>query len=464
MPAVADGAFPYVFDNDAADGTFGITSKIFLQELTPWGQPMATIPMPNGQVVTSFSSKSELALNLSPDGKYVSFMGYRAIAPQLDASNANTPGVIDPANPDVGPFYRVAAQLDKDGELTLTETNAFSGDNGRAAITNGEHGQDLIYAAGNAGQTKKPTNGVILGAGAQFITPSFLPEADQNPGQPTPLGSFNITQLGYAADKSSKDNNYRGITIHDNVVYYTKGSGGNGINTGYFVDTTGKACPSGGVGLPQPGAKLPTGPAAETVVNGGPVPENMCILKGLPTNLASPSTTYFPFGMFFANDHTLYLADEGAGDTTFSTTTNQYTNATASAQPNAGLEKWVFDSHTQSWKLAYTLQNGLDLGQPYTIPGYPTGTNAATGLPWSPATDGLRNLTGHVNRDGSVTIWAVTSTVSGSGDDGADPDKLVKITDDLDATSLPSWERFWTVKTAHFGQVLRGVSFSPGTE
>ena len=59
--------------------------------------------------------------------------------------------------------------------------------------------------------------------------------------------------------------------------------------------------------------------------------------------------------------------------------------------------------------------------RPATIP--------ATGLPWAPATDGLRNITGQVNRDGTVTIWGVTSTVSGNGDQGADPNKLVMITD-----------------------------------
>ena len=111
---------------------------------------------------------------------------------------------------------------------------------------------------------------------------------------------------------------------------------------------------------------------------------------------------------------------------------------------------------------SYTLQAGLDLGQPYTVPGYPTGDNAATGLPWAPATDGLRNITGRVNRDGTVTIWAITSTVSGGGDQGADPNKLVKITDDP-SSMTPGDESFETVRRAHFGQVLRGVSFTPGT-
>jgi hypothetical protein len=472
--AVADGnEFPSVFNNSSVDAFFGVTSPVYLDELTPWGQHVATIRVPTDQFVTSFSSKSELALNLSPAGRYVSFMGYASAPGQIDVSNANTPGVIDPGNGDVGPYYRVAAQLDRWGHFNFTKTNAYSGDNGRAAITNDEHGQDLLYTAGNAGQSKSPPPGVVASTGAQFIRPSSLPEADQNPGAPTPLGSFNITQLGYALDKATKDNNYRAVTIHDDVIYYTKGSGGNGINTVYFVDTTGKACPSTsatpGVGVPQPGAQLPTSPPTFTVQNfgttskpnNGLVPTNMCILKGFPSNLAT-STTNFPFGMWFANDDTLYIADEGSGDNTFSN--GQYVNSTAAAQPNAGLEKWVFSAG--SWHLAYTLQNGLDLGQPYTVPGYPTGLNTGpggTGGPWSPATDGLRALTGRVGRDGVATIWAVTSTVSGSGDTGADPDRLVAIDDPLRASTAPSWERFRTLRTAKPGQVLRGVSFTPGT-
>jgi hypothetical protein len=161
--------------------------------------------------------------------------------------------------------------------------------------------------------------------------------------------------------------------------------------------------------------------------------------------------------MFFANPDTLYVADEGSGTNTYAN--GQYT--AAAAQTTAGLQKWVFDG-TQ-WKLAYTLYGGLDLGQPYTVPGYPTGTNAATGLPWAPATDGLRNITGQVSKNGTVTIWAITSTVSGSGDQGADPNKLVQITDQLSAAAPGAGEGFRTVRAAGSGEVLRGVSFTPGT-
>ena len=135
----------------------------------------------------------------------------------------------------------------------------------------------------------------------------------------------------------------------------------------------------------------------------------------------------------------------------------------AAASTPAGLQKWVYNATAGEWQLAYTLQNGLSLGTPYTVLGYPTGTNSVTGLPWAPATDGLRNITGKVNPNGSVTIWGVTSTVSGGGDQGADPNQLVSVTDRLGATVRPAFERFFTIVPPRYDQVVRGVSFTPGT-
>ena len=471
VTATNDGTYPTVFNNALVDGSFGVTSPVFLEQLTPSGHLVNTlrVPIPGpgrglgfGQdgLATSFSSKSELALNLSTSGRYVTFMGYVAKPDNLDVSNSNTPGVIDPSNPVPSTFYRVTAQMNNMGKFTFTRTNAYSGNNGRAAILNDSGGSNLLYTSGNAGNGSTPQpDGVILGAGAQIMNPQFIPERMQQPGSPTPVGSFNITQLGNPPDKIGKDTNFRGLTIFNNVLYYTKGSGGNGINTVYFVDTTGKACPNG-TGVPQPGAALPTSPIAynpAVLQTEGVTPYNMCILQGFPTALKS--TTSFPFGVWFANANTVYVADEGNGDNTFDPATNTYT--TAAGQTTAGLQKWIFDG--TSWNLAYTLSGGLNLGTPYTVPGYPTGDNSATGLPWAPATDGLRNITGRVNPDGTVTIWGITSTVSGSGDQGADPNQLVTITDPLSATSAPSGESFQTVQSAGAGQVLRGVSFTPGT-
>jgi hypothetical protein len=465
--AVADGGYPEVFDNDLVDPSFGVTSEVFLDQLTPSGSLVGSIEVPNStqngvpptkdQLVTSFSSKSELALNFSTDGRDLTFMGYLAPVNALDISNTNTPAIVDATNPVPGSAYRVVADLDGHGKFKFTKTNAYSGNNGRAAILNSAAG--ALYTAGNAGNGANPQpDGIIVGAGAQILDRQQKALVAQRPGTPTPVGSFSVTQLGDTADKVGKDTNFRGMTVFDNVLYYTKGSGGNGVNTVYFVDTTGHACPNG-VGLPDPSATLPTTPIAYNPADLqtlGVAPYNMCVLRGFPTTLAKKST-WFPFGIWFANPTTLYVADEGNGDNTYSTTTGTYTKA--AAQTTAGLQKWVLSDG--GWQLAYTLTAGLGLGTPYTVPGYPGGTNPATGLPWSPATDGLRNLTGRVNPDGTATIWAITSTVSGNGDQGADPNRLVTVTDTLESTTLPSGEAFTTTRSAGYGEVLRGVALTP---
>src|ERR1700761_522666 len=471
-PATAqfDGTYPTVFNNVIADPSFGITSKIYLDQISLLGFRINSIEVPNSDerlnanadhLVTSFSSKSEIALNLSTSGKYLSFMGYVAPVNAIDVSNSNTPLVIDPTNPVGIEHLRAVARVDADGRFTFTETNAYSGNNGRAAIYNDD--VDAFYTSGNAGNGSNPQpNGVVLGAGAQFIPHTNALEIDQNPGEPMPLSSFSVTELGDKADKLGKDDNFRGLTIFNNVVYFTKGSGSNGVNTVYFVDTTGTACPKG-VGLPVAGAALPANPLSfnmNTLQTAG-LPNNMCILAGFPTELAKSDTNNFPFGLWFANKNTLYVADEGDG---FTGGTDLYTHA--AAQTNAGLQKWIFNSTTNTWQLAYTLQSGLGLGASYTVPGYPLGNNPATNLPWAPAADGLRNITGRVNEDGTATIWAITSTVSGNGDTGADPNKLVAITDSLKNTSpaAAAQEQFHTVREAGFAEVLRGVSFTPDTE
>jgi hypothetical protein len=471
--APSDGTYPYVWNNVLYDANFGITSRIFLDQLTPSGGFVSSLEVPNslqhgdarGQLVTSFSSKSELALHLSTDGQYLSFVGYVAPVNAIDVSNANTPGVVDPTNPDGQNFYRGIALVDRAGNFRFTETNAFSGDNGRAAILNTGNGRDeVLYTTGNAGNGANPQpDGVIVGTGAQIVDPSNQPEAQQNPGTPTPLGSFSVTELGAKADKIGKDDNFRGITIYNNVLYYTKGSGSNGVNTVYFLDTTGTACPTG-VGVPAANAKLPTTPlaySAATLQTSG-LPNNMCILAGFPSTLNKNATTLaFPFGLWFANATTLYVADEGDG---YTGGTDLFTHA--AAQTGAGLQKWIYNAATKKWTLAYTLQAGLNLGTEYTVPRYPTGSNSATGLPWAPATDGLRSLTGRVENDGTVTLWAITSTVSGDGDIGADPNKLVVTRDVLKNTTAAgaSSEKFVTLRSAGFGEVLRGVSFTPGTD
>jgi hypothetical protein len=494
--AVAPGTYPIVFNNDAADGSFGVTEPIVLDELNPYdGRLINAVPVPDNPaygdaLTTSFSSKSELSLNQSTDGRYDTFVGYVAPPGTIDASNANTPGEIDPTISDSAtPVYRAVAQVDAWGRFQFTETNAFSGDNGRAAVLDPEDGPGgTIFAAGNAGNGASPEPAAVIdGAGSQILAPVDEPEAAQDPGTPTPFGNFNIAELGDPSDKSGKDDNYRGLAVYDGVVYFTKGSGGNGVDSVYFADPNGSATAANGVGLPSTSETLPSAsswtpptyttndPALGlTAKNPGLAPTNAYILKGFPTGLAKNATdaSDYPFGLWFANPDTLYVADEGAGDNTYDAATNTYSAAAAST--TAGLQKWSFNAAADQWQLDYVLQNGLDLGTPYGVAPdrrgdqYPTGlnsTDSGTDLPWAPATDGLRNLTGQVNRNGTVTLWAATSTVSGSGDQGADPNKLVEITDNLNATTASQvpYERFRTVMPATYGQVIRGVAFTPDT-
>jgi hypothetical protein len=476
--AIANGTYPFVFNNDLYDASFGITSRIFLDQLTPDGRLIDSLEVPNSldrgiksssndgikdQLVTSFSSKSEIALHLSTDHRSLTFVGYVAPVNALDVSNSNTPLAIDPTNPVGQEFYRAVATVGRGGQFHFTETNAYSGNNGRSAILNDSDGNRILYTAGNAGNGGNPQpDGILLGAGAQFIDLTNKPEAQQDPGTPTPVASFNITELGQKADKIGKDDNFRGMTVFNNVLYFTKGSGSNGVNTVYFVDTTGKACPNG-VGLPAANAQLPTTPLTYDpgALQTTGLPSNMCILAGFPTALAKKANPLaFPFGLWFANATTLYVADEGDG---YTGGTDLYIHA--AAQTTAGLQKWVFNTTSNTWNLVYTLTGGLQLGVPYTVNGYPTGTNAATNLPWAPATAGLRNIEGRVNGNGTATIWAITSTVSGNGDTGADPNRLVAINDRLTNTdaTVAAKEHFSLVRQAGFAEVLRGVAFAPGT-
>ncbi|HEX3994016.1 MAG TPA: hypothetical protein VHX39_22820 [Acetobacteraceae bacterium] len=385
-------------------------------------------------ISTSFSSKSELAVHLSTDGTALTLMGYVAKPNVLDVSNANTPGNIDPTNTDIQtPTYRAVVEIDlarwRDG-VTATPVNAYSGNNGRAAIlaadVNGS-GQNEYLMAGNAGNGSgtEPVD-IVNDTGVQTIVPhSTDPNTTVIGAQQGTPGSANgfeygfaVTQLGYPADKSGKDDNFRGLTIANNMLYVSKGSGGNGINTVYQVTP-------GHPGLPR--------------ASDGPT-TRISILPGFPTGLASaisektPATEFYPFGLWFANATTLYVADEGSQD--------------LNADPNAGLQKWIFDG--SKWTLAYTIQAGLNLDQPYSVADYPEQYN--------PATTGLRNLTGFVAGN-TVRLFATTATFSNLGDPGADPNAVVQVVDQLDATVLPAGEAFATVVKPRTLHVYRGVAY-----
>ena len=439
--ATYNGSFPNVFKNTTPDPSFGVTSPIFLTQYMLGGTNAAPVVTKQNTIdftaltgiVTSFASKSEGALNVSPNGQNLTLLDYKTTVNQFDVSNSNSPAVQEPGNYTANATARTIVNLTTNGVTAVLPTNAYNGNNGRAAINvNGVY--QLVGNAGNASGSPA----TAAAAGLQFMNPAT---ATQTAGayNTTMGGSFNLanTPVGatidpatgktYASeDKAAKDNNYRGIAVQSGVTYVTKGSGGNGTNTVYRLDNS-------------------TG--------------TLSILPGFNTVPSRTSTNVFPFALFFANDTTLYVTDEGSGANKASTAAGALTAAdlaTAAADSLAGLQKWSLVNGV--WQLDYVLQSGLGLGTTYSVTGTTAGGDTGT---YTTATDGLRNMTGRINADGTVSLVAVTSTISAAGDEGADPTKLVYLNDQISATTLLDSEQFQTLQAAQYGEVLRGVAFAP---
>jgi hypothetical protein len=427
-----------VWNNASVDANFGITSNLYLSNVNPLTGTVDNTVNVSGLAATqgvslntSFSSKSEGAINLTPDGSGLTFMAYNANAGQLDISNSNTPAVNEPGNTDTAAAtYRGVGQISlSNNGLQYTTSNAYNGNNGRAAIL-GSNGYYYLVGNGGNGNGSAATT---AGTGVQLLTPGINAPAS-TPGT-TQVASYSITQQGYAADKTAKDNNFRGETVYNGELYVTKGSGSNGIDTVYAVGPAGMTSST----------TNPTATAAGS----------MTILPGFSTTLAkaTPSAAdpvYHPFGLFFANSTTLYVADEGSGSTAD-------LSATGTPYELGGLQKYSLVNG--SWSLDYTLRGSL-MGSSYTV----NGSGSLAGDSLSTSVDGLRNLTGKVNANGTITLYAITSTVgSNLGDAGADPNQLVSITDTLADTSLSqaSGENYTVLETAALGQVLRGVEVAP---
>jgi len=433
ITAVANGNYVTTWKNAGVDGSYGVTSPIQLLDVSgATGHVFHAVNVPSDQVVTSFSSKSELGLHITPDNHIV-FVAYAGAGiGALDASNSDAVAGQDPTNPVTfafganHSFHRTVVSMDENGNFTYTPTIAYGGNNGRSALL-GSNG--LYYAVGNANNGNAtqfgPSNGtnpdVTETTGLEVVNPINAANVAvaipaNNSAEVDPLIQYVFPPN--KPDKPGKDNNYRGITEFGGALYFTKGSGGNGIQTVYTVNT------------------LPTvANAAATTIS---------IAPGFPTDPAKITGGNFtPFGVFFANATTMYVADEGSGNTT-------------DAMQHAGLQKWSLVKGT--WQLDYVLTKGL-------IGVVDTNLTGPDGQYFDVTTVGLRNLTGVVHGNGTVTLWATTSTSSASGDQGADPNKVVRITDNLGATTMTGpvlQETFRTVLGPTYGMVYRGVAYASG--
>ena len=435
--AVAGNDYVHVWDNASADGSFGVTSAIQLTDIDlSNGNIFRSVQVPPDQVVTSFSSKSELGLHVVSNwpAVLITFMGYaNSGVGKLDVSNSDAVPGQDSTNPVSAAFgadyafRRTIVSVDEKGMVTYTPTSDYGGNNGRSALV-GSNGQYYTVGNsnnGNASTFGSSTNGtnpdVTETTGLEVVNPIDAPVADggiasADSAEVDPLLQFPLNKNG-TLDKAGKDNNYRGLTEFGGALYFTKGSGSNGMDTVYTV-----ASPD----------TLPTLASASSSA--------ITVVPGFPTDSARlTGGNYTPFAVFFANPTTMYVTDEGSGNTT-------------DTSLHAGLEKWTLGSDG-SWHFQYVLTNGL-IGVVDNL----TGADGA----WPAiSTVGLRNLTGRINGDGTVTLWATTSTSSASGDNGADPNKVVEITDQIAATqsSQVEQESFRTIAGPTYGTVYRGVGF-----
>ena len=433
--AISDNNYVTVWNNDSVDASFGVTSPIRLTVVQPeTGHALRSITVPTEQVVTSFPSKSEIGLHLSKnrEGLHLVFVGYSSPGVgALDASNADAAAGQDPTNPvtfafgSSYAFSRTIVSMDEQGRFVYTPTINYGGNNGRAALL-GSNG--LYYTVGNANNGNAATFGpngtspdVTETTGLEVVKPinswhagATIPAG--NSAEVDPLIQYPLGKNG-ALDKAGKDNNYRGLTEFGGALYFTKGSGSNGMDTVYTVST------------------LPT------VANA--VAQKITVVSGFPTDSARATGGNFtPFAVFFANSSTMYVADEGTG-------------STLDATRHAGLQKWSLVNGT--WQLDYVLTDGLIGKVDGNLFGYDGQYPDVT-------TSGLRNLAGVVNHNGTVTLWATTATTSASGDNGADPNKVVTIVDDLAATTLTggvAQESFRTIVGPTYGTVYRGVAYVP---
>ena len=159
----------------------------------------------------------------------------------------------------------------------------------------------------------------------------------------------------------------------------------------------------------------------------------------MPNRPPNPVATPHPFGIWFGDASTLFVADEGDG---------VRLGVAGKNTAFAGLQEWKLGNGM--WSLFQTFQGGL-IGQTYT----------PEGLNWKVEEDGLRNITGEVNADGSFTIFGTTSTVSDelTHDLGADPNELVSIRIGANSTALNTF--FNVLDTSVAGQRFGGIAVAP---
>ena len=296
-------AFPAIFTDKTV---IGIEASIHLDEFNPIaGFPrIGTMKVPG--VTSNFGGRLEGVLMLSMDGQFLTYIGIAAPVGSNGTSNSYSTAAGVNLQGNTSPLYnRVIAMIGANRSVTLNPVNdAYSGDVPRAALTvDGTQ----FYMVGNS-------DGTIYDDGTGPGTSIGIRYA--------PIGSATTIQLAnyFANDRPDqtpanhvKDNNFRGLGIYRGNLYVSKGSGGNGDNGLFRVFN----------GTSSDGLRAPTTGNMVTQLFGSAATD--------PVSKAASIHT--PYGFWFANDTTVYAADEG------NITTDS--KGALIVDPLAGLQKWI---------------------------------------------------------------------------------------------------------------------------
>jgi hypothetical protein len=387
----------------------GTTSAV----LVNWMQLPFSASGANLPIAGQLGSSSDGTLQLSGDGRFLTFMGYGV---NYNNYNANVSGPT-PSGPlyqsssltpvSGGTFYtvpRVVVLVDANGYINSTTAlyNIFNtGDPHSIFMMNGSS----AYVSGQ-GSGSDATGGV-------FYTPLGAPNM-----APTPITGLDTT--GNTVSQDTRD-----VQIVNNTLYVSTDTMGGSGSARSYVGTLGAAGtpPTATVGAPVmlTGYGNPSGTGTVSITSNG---------NGFNTGLQINTS---PSNYYFANASTLYVADTG----------NPKNNTAASRVGDGGLQKWINTQADGSgtWNLAYTLYQGLNLVL----------NTSGTG------TSGLHGLTGKVIGD-AVELYATDATLS-----DLDPTHLYGITDTLSFTtaSQASAETFNLLATSPKNSNFKGVSFAP---
>jgi len=265
-------------------------------------------------MVTSFL-RSELALRSLDRSYYPDLYGLRRAYRRARRIQFNTAQPSSDLNPVGENFFPGGRAVDEKGKFKFTRPRLQRQQRPRRDLNNSFRADFSSLRATRHGGNPEPA-AIIIGAGAANHGSRKQSADRQDPGDPLPA-SFNITQLATPADKIGKDTELPRPSRFSRRPLFHQGQRRQRRQYcllrryhRHCVHRCERSRPSRGIRKFAPRPRSLTSPAV--LQTKGLDPNNMCILKASLPPLKSK--TSFPFGIWFANANTLYVADEGNGD------------------------------------------------------------------------------------------------------------------------------------------------------